>query len=72
MYAGTESIIKPTANPNTDTNTVQTFEHVPSFAYVIIRSDGHVRSEQLHRGEDAMDVFFQWSEEEVEEIREDL
>ena len=73
IYADTESIIKPTANPNTDTNTIQTSEHVPcSFAYVIIRSDGHIRSEQLYRGEDAMDVFFQWLEEELVEIREDL
>ena len=73
VYADTESIIEPTASSNTDTNTVQTSEHVPcSFAYVITRSDGLVHSEQLYRGEDAMDVFFQWLEEELVEIREDL
>ena len=58
VYADTESTIEPTDSSNTDTNTVQTSEHVPcSFAYVIIRSDGRVHSEQLYRGEDAMDVF---------------
>ena len=73
VYADTESIIEPTASSNTDTNTTQTSEHVPcSFAYVITRSDGLVHSEQLYRGEDAMDVFFQWLEEELVEIREDL
>ena len=72
VYADTESIIRPTTTPTTNSNTVQTSEHVPcSFAYVIIRSDGRVHSEQ-YRGEDAMDVFFQWLEEELVEIREDL
>ena len=73
VYADTESIIKPTTTPNTDTNTVQTSEHIPcSFAYVIVRSDGQVTSECLYRGEDAMDVFFQQLEQELENIREDL
>ena len=75
IYADTESIIKPTDNPdpNTDTNTVQTSEHVPcSFAYTVVRSDGKVVSEQLYRGEDCMDVFFEQLEGELDEIREDL
>ena len=73
VYADTESIIKPTTTPNTDTNTVQSSEHIPcSFAYVIVRSDGKVISERLYRGEDAMDVFFQQLEQELENIREDL
>ena len=73
IYADTESIIKPVDSPTTDSNTVQTSEHVPcSFAYVIVRSDGKVVSEQLYRGEDAMDVFFQQLEQELENIREDL
>ena len=72
VNADTESIIRPTTTPTTNSNTTQTSEHVPcSFAYVIIRSDGRVHSEQ-YRGEDAMDVFFQWLEEELVEIREDL
>ena len=72
VYADTESIIRPTTTPTTNSNTTQTSEHVPcSFAYVIIRSDGRVHSEQ-YRGEDCMDVFFQWLEEELVEIREDL
>ena len=72
IYADTESIIKPVDSPTTDSNTVQTSEHVPcSFAYVIVRSDGKVVSEQLYRGEDAMDVFFQQLEQELENIRED-
>ena len=73
VYADTESIIKPTTTPNTDTNTVQSSEHIPcSFAYVIVRSDGKVISERLYRGEDAMNVFFDWLEQELENIREDL
>ena len=73
IYADTEAIIKPTASSTTDSNTVQTSEHVPcSFAYVIVRSDGKVVSEKLYRGEDAMDVFFQQLEQELENIREDL
>ena len=73
IYADTESIIRPVDSPNTDSNTVQTSEHVPcSFAYVIVRSDGQVTSECLYRGEDAMDVFFQQLEQELENIREDL
>ena len=62
IYADTESIIKPTTTPNTDTNTVHTSTHIPcSFAYVVVRSDGQVISERLYRGEDAMDVFFDTS-----------
>ena len=39
IYADTESIIKPVDSPNTDSNTVQSTEHVPcSFAYVVVRS----------------------------------
>ena len=73
IYADTESIIKPTAKPTTGSNTIQTSEHVPcSFYYVIIHSDGHIRSEQLYKGEDCIDVFFQWLEEELVEIRNDL
>ena len=73
VYADTESIIKPTTTPNTDSNTVQSSEHVPcSFAHVVVRSDGQVTSECLYRGEDAMDVFFQQLEDELEEIRKDL
>ena len=73
IYADTESIIKPTTTPTTDTNTVQTSEHVPcSFAYTVVRSDGKVVSEQLYRGEDCMDKFFEQLEGELEEIREDL
>ena len=75
IYADTESIIKPTDNPgpNTDANTVQTSEHVPcSFAYTVVRSDGKVVSEQLYRGEDAIDVFFEKLEGDLEWIRDDL
>ena len=73
IYADTESIIKPTDNPNTDTNTVQTSEHVPcSFAYTVVRSDGRVKSEKLYRGEDAIDVFFEKLEGHLEWIRDDL
>ena len=73
IYADTESIIRPVDSPNTDSNTVQTSEHVPcSFAYVVVRSDGKVVSEQLYRGEDAMDVLFNCLEQELENIREDL
>ena len=73
IYADTEAIIKPTASSTTDSNTVQSSEHIPcSFAYVIVRSDGKVISEKLYRGEDCMDVFFQQLEDELEEIRKDL
>ena len=73
VYADTESIIKPMANPSTDSNTTQTSEHIPcSFAYVIVRSDGKVISEKLYRGEDAMDVLFNCLDNELEEIRKDL
>ena len=73
IYADTESIIKPTDNPNTDTNTIQTSEHIPcSFAYAIVRSDGKVLSQQLYRGEDCMDVFFEKLEADLEWIRDDL
>ena len=69
IYADTEAIIKPTASSTTDSNTVQSSEHIPcSFAYVIVRSDGKVISEKLYRGEDCMDVFFQQLEDELEEI----
>ena len=73
VYADTEAIIKPTTSPNTDSNTVHTSTHIPcSFSYVVVRSDGKVISEKLYRGEDAMDVFFQQLEDELEEIRKDL
>ena len=73
VYADTESIIKPTTSPNTDSNTVHTSTHIPcSFSYVVVRSDGKVISEKLYRGEDCMDVFFQQLEDELEEIRKDL
>ena len=73
IYADTESIVKPTDNPNTDTNTTQTSEHIPcSFAYTVVRSDGRVMSEKLYRGEDCMDVFFDWLDLDLAEIREDL
>ena len=73
IYADTESIIRPVTNPHTDSNTVQSSEHIPcSFAYVVVRSDGQVQSEKLYRGEDAMDVLFNWLEQELENIREDL
>ena len=75
IYADTESIIKLTDNPgpNTDTNTTQTSEHIPcSFAYTVVRSDGRVMSEKLYRGEDAMDVFFEKLEGDLEWIRDDL
>ena len=73
VYADTESIIKPTASSTTDTNTVQTSTHIPcSFAYVIVRSDGKVISERLYRGEDAMDVFFDYLDGDLQSIREDL
>ena len=38
----------------------------------MVRSDGKVVSEQLYRGEDAMDVFFEKLEGELEDIRADL
>ena len=73
IYADTESIVKPADSPNTDTNTVQTSEHIPcSFAYTVVRSDGRVMSEKLYRGEDCMDVFFDWLDLDLAEIREDL
>ena len=73
IYADTESIIQPVDSPNTDSNTVQTSEHIPcSFAYTVVRSDGKVISEKLYRGEDCMDVLFEKLEQELENIREDL
>ena len=73
IYADTESIIKPTTNPSTDSHTVQSTEHMPCFfAYVIVRSDGKVISERLYRGEDAMDVLFEKLDAELERIRSDL
>ena len=73
IYADTESIIHPVANPSTDSNTSQTSEHIPcSFAYTVVRSDGRVMSEKLYRGEDCMDVFFDWLDLDLAEIREDL
>ena len=73
IYADTEAIIKPTASSTTDSNTVQTSEHIPcSFAYTVVRSDGRVMSEKLYRGEDCMDVLFNCLEQELENIREDL
>ena len=73
IYADTESIVKPADSPNTDTNTVQTSEHIPcSFAYTVVRSDGKVMSEKLYRGEDCVDVLFNCLEQELENIREDL
>ena len=73
IYADTESIIQPTTTPNTDSNTVQSTEHIPcSFAYVVVRSDGQVISERLYRGEDAMDVLFEKLNAELERIRSDL
>ena len=73
IYADTESIIKPVDSPNTDTNTVHTSTHIPcSFAYVIVRSDGKVISERLYRGEDAMGVFFDYLDGDLQLIREDL
>ena len=73
IYADTESIIHPVDNPNTDTNTTQTSEHIPcSFAYTVVRSDGRVMSEKLYRGEDCMDVFFDWLEGELKDIRNNL
>ena len=73
IYADTESIVKPADSANTDSNTVQTSEHIPgSFAYTVVRSDGRVMSEKLYRGEDCMDVLFNCLEQELENIREDL
>ena len=73
IYADTESIIKPVDSPNTDTNTVQTSEHVPcSFAYTVVRSDGKVTSQSLYRGEDCMDVLFEKLDAELERIRSNL
>ena len=73
IYADTESIVKPVDSPNTDTNTIHTSEHIPcSFAYTVVRSDGRVMSEKLYRGEDCMDVFFDWLDLDLAEIREDL
>ena len=73
VYADTESIIHPVANPSTDSNTTQTSTHIPcSFAYVIVRSDGRVISERLYRGRDAMDVFFDYLDGDLQLIREDL
>ena len=72
IYADTESIIKLTASSTSDSNTVQSSEHIPcSVAYVVVRFDGKVVSQSLYRGEDAMDVFFQQLEDELEEIRKD-
>ena len=43
IYADTESIIKPVDSPNTDSNTVQSSEHIPcSFAYTVVRSPGSI------------------------------
>ena len=73
IYADTESIIQPTTTPTTNSNTIQTSEHVPcSFAYTVVRSDGKVMSSELYRGEDAMDVFFNCLDNELESIRDDL
>ena len=73
IYADTESVIKPITTPTTNSNTVQTSEHVPcSFAYAIIRSDGKLIWQYLYRGEDAMDKFFKQLEGELKDIRNNL
>ena len=73
VYADTESIIRPTTTPTTNSNTTQTSEHVPcSYFYIVVRSDGEVTNMSTYCGEDCMDVFFQQLEDELEEIRNDL
>ena len=73
IYADTESIVKPTDNPNTDTNTTQTSEHIPcSYFYIVVRSDGEVTNMSTYCGEDCMDEFFSNLECEIEKIRNDL
>ena len=73
IYADTESIIRPVDSPNTDTDTVQTSEHVPcSYFYIVVRSDGEVTNMSTYCGEDCMDEFFSDLDCEIEKIREDL
>ena len=73
VYADTESIIRPTTTPTTNSNTTQTSEHVPcSFFYIVVRSDGEVTSKSLYCGEDCMDKFFSELDCEIEKIRNDL
>ena len=73
VYADTESIIRPTTTPTTNSNTTQTSEHVPcSYFYIVVRSDGEVTNMSTYCGEDCMDEFFSNLECEIEKIREDL
>ena len=73
VYADTESIIRPTTTPTTNSNTTQTSEHVPcSYFYIVVRSDGEVTNMSTYCGEDCMDVFFSNLECEIEKIRNDL
>ena len=73
VYADTESIIRPTTTPTTNSNTTQTSEHVPcSYFYIVVRSDGEVTNMSTYCGEDCMDEFFLDLECEIEKIRNDL
>ena len=73
VYANTESIIRPTTTPTTNSNTTQTSEHVPcSYFYIVVRSDGEVTNMSTYCGEDCMDEFFSNLECEIEKIRNDL
>ena len=73
VYADTESIIRNTTTPTTNSNTTQTSEHVlSSFFYIVVRSDGEVISKSLYCGEDCMDKFFGELDGEIEKIRNDL
>ena len=73
VYADTESIIRPTTTPTTNSNTTQTSEHVPcSYFYIVVRSDGEVTNMSTYCGEDCMDEFFSNLECEIEKIRNDL
>ena len=73
VYADTESIIRPTTTPTTNSNTTQTSEHVPcSYFYIVVRSDGEVTNMSTYCGEDCMDEFFSNLECEMEKIRNDL
>ena len=73
VYADTESIIRPTTTPTTNSNTTQTSEHVPcSYFYIVVRSDGEVTNMSTYCGEDCMDEFFSDLDCEIEKIRNDL
>ena len=74
IYADTEALIKPIQNcePNPESSYTKKYQkHEPiSFSYYIRSFDDNVYESKLrkHTGEDAMEKFVEWIEEDVKEI----